>query len=49
MERILREREFRNERDPGDLEGKSETQQGGHEVGGRAQGGRCAPTLVGPS
>ena len=28
-----------NKRNPGDLEWKSETQWGGHEVGGRAQGG----------
>ena len=34
---------------PEDLEMKSETQQGGHEAGGRAQGGRHAPTLVSPS
>ena len=40
---------FWNKRNPGDLEWKSETQQGGHEAGGRAQGGRRAPTLVGPS
>ena len=34
---------------PEDLEMKSERQRGGHEAGGRAQGGRRAPTLMGPS
>ena len=33
---------------PGDLEMKSEKQQGGHEGGGRAQGVGRAPYLVGP-
>ena len=33
---------------PEDLESKSGTPRGGHEAGGRAQGGRRAPTLVGP-
>ena len=37
-----------NKRNPGDLEWKSETQRGGHEVGGRAQGGRRAPHPRGP-
>ena len=37
------------EKNPEDLEMKSETQRGSHEAGGRAQGGRRAPTLVGPS
>ena len=32
-----------------DLELKSGTLRGGHEAGGRTQGGRRAPTLVGPS
>ena len=49
MERNLREDLCWNKRNPGDLEWKSERQQGGHEAGGRAQGGRGAPTLVGPS
>ena len=40
---------FWNKRNPGDLEGRSRKQRGGHEVGGRAQGGRRAPILVGPS
>ena len=34
---------------PEDLELKSGMLRGGHEVGGRAQEGRRAPTLVGPS
>ena len=38
-----------NKRNPGDLEWKSEMQRCGHEAGGRAQGGRRTPTLVGPS
>ena len=38
-----------NKRNPGDLEWKSETQRGDHEAGGRAPGGRRAPTLMGPS
>ena len=42
-EQNLREDLSWNKRNPGDLEWKSETQQGGHEVRGRA------PTLVGPS
>ena len=48
-ERNLREDLSWNERNPGDLEWKSETQRGGHEAGGCAQGGRRAPTLVRPS
>ena len=32
----LRERDFRNEHDPGDLDPMSSNQQGSHEVGGRA-------------
>ena len=48
-ERNLREDLSWNKRNPGDLEWKSETQRGGHEAGGRAQGGRRAPTLMGPS
>ena len=35
-ERNLREDLSWNKHNPGDLEWKSETQQGGHEVGGRA-------------
>ena len=42
-ERNLREDLSWNNRNPGDLEWKSETQPGGHEAGGHA------PTLVGPS
>ena len=42
-ERNLREDLSWNERNPGELEWKSETQRGGHEEGGRA------PTLMGPS
>ena len=38
-----------NKRNLGDLEWKSETQRGGHEAGGRAQGAGAPPTLVGPS
>ena len=48
-ERNLREDLFWNKRNPGDLEWKSRKQRGGHEAGGRAQGGRHAPTLLGPS
>ena len=44
----LRERDFLNEQDPGDLDPTWRKKIGGHEVGGRAQGGRRAPTLVGP-
>ena len=47
-ERILRESYFWNKRDPGDLEWTSRKQRGGHEVGGRAQGGRRAPHPHGP-
>ena len=42
-ERNLREHLFWNKRNPGDLEWTSRKQRGGHEVGGRAQGGRRAP------
>ena len=45
----LREDRFWNKRNPGDLEWTSRKQQGGHEAGRCAQGGRRAPTLVGPS
>ena len=48
-ERNLREDLSWNKRNPGDMEWKSKTQRGGHEAGGRAQGGRRAPTLMGPS
>ena len=48
-ERNLREDLSWNKRNPGDLEWKSETQRGGHEAGGRAQGVGAPPTLVGPS
>ena len=43
MEWNLRERDFWNKRDLGDLEWTSRSSRGGHE------GARCAPTLVGPS
>ena len=49
MERNLHEDLSWNKRNPGDFEWTSRKQQGGHEAGGRAQGGRRAPTLVGPS
>ena len=48
-ERNLHEDLSWNKRNLGDLEWKSDMQRGGHEAGGRAQGGRHAPTLVGPS
>ena len=48
-ERNLHEDLFWNKRNPGDIEWKSRKQQGGHEVGGRAQVSRGTPTLVGPS
>ena len=44
----LRERDFWNERDPKDLECKSRSSRGLHEIGGRPPIGR-APYLVGPS
>ena len=47
-ERNLREDLFWNLRNPGDLEWKSRKQQGGHEAGGRAQGGKRAPHPPGP-
>ena len=46
-ERNLHEDLSWNKRNPGDMEWKSKTQRGGHEAGGRAQGGRRAPTLMG--
>ena len=45
----LRERDFWNERDPGDLELKSGKLRGGHEAGRRACPPGRAPTLMGPS
>ena len=48
-ERNLQEDLFWNKRNPGDMEWTSWKQRGGHEAGGRAQGGRRGPTLVGPS
>ena len=45
----LREDLFWNKCNPGDLERTSRKEQGGHEVGRHAQGGRRAPTLVAPS
>ena len=39
----LREHDFRNERDPEDLDPTSRHQPGRHEVGGRAQEGRACP------
>ena len=47
-ERNLREDLFWNRCNPGDLEWKSRKQQGGHEAGGRAQGGRRTPHPRGP-
>ena len=47
-ERNLREDLSSNKRNPGDLEWKSETQRGGHEAGGRAQGARRAPPSWAP-
>ena len=47
-ERNLRDDLFWNKRDLGDLEWTSRNQQGSHEVGGRAQGGRRAPHPRGP-
>ena len=44
----LRESYFWNKRNPGDLEWRSRKQQGGYEVGRRAQGGRHAPHPRGP-
>ena len=44
----LRESDFRNKRDPEDLEWTSRKKQGGHEAGGRTQGGRLAPHPRGP-
>ena len=49
MEWNLRDELSWTESKPEDLELKSETPRGTHEVGGRAEGGRRAPTLVGPS
>ena len=48
-ERNLREDLFWNKRNSRDLELRSSKQRGGHDIGGCAQGGRRAPTLVGPS
>ena len=45
----LRESDFWNKRNPGDLEWTSRKKRGGHEVGGRAHGGSHAPALLGPS
>ena len=39
----LREHDFRNEQDPGDLDPTSRHKRGGHEVGGRPRGGGHAP------
>ena len=44
----LRERDFWNEQDPGDLDPTSSNQQGGHEVGGAPTHPGVASTLVGP-
>ena len=44
----LGERDFRNERDPEDLDPTSRHQPGGHEVGGRAYPPGTPSTLVGP-
>ena len=48
-EQNLREDLSWNKRNQRDLEWMSRNKRGSHEVGGRAQGGRRAPTLVGPS
>ena len=48
-ERNLREDLSWNKCNPGDLEWKSEMQQGGHTQEGAPRRGRRAPTLVGPS
>ena len=45
----LRERDFRNERDPDDLDPTSRHQPGSHEVGGRAYPPGAPSTLVGPT
>ena len=47
MEWNLRERDFLNEQDPGDLDPTPRSARGGHESGGRPLGAR--PCLVGPS
>ena len=44
----LRERDFRNERDPEDLDPTSRDQPGRHEVGGRAYPLGAPSTLMGP-
>ena len=44
----LQERDFRNERDPEDLDPTSRHQPGRHEVGGRAKPLGAPSTLVGP-
>ena len=44
----LQERDFRNERDPEDLDPTSRHQPGRHEVGGRAYPLGAPSTLVGP-
>ena len=45
----LRERDFWNERDPEDLESKSRSSRGSHEIGGCAPPIGHAPCLMGPS
>ena len=47
-ERNLHEDLSWNKRNPGDLEWKSETQRGSHEVGEHAHGGRACPHPNGP-
>ena len=47
-ERNLREDLFWNKHNKGDLEWMSRKQQGGHEAGGRAQGGLARPHPRGP-
>ena len=44
----LRERDFLNKRDPGDLEWASRNDRGGHEVGGAPTPLGAPSTLVGP-
>ena len=48
MEWNLRERDFLNGQDPGDLDPTSRKETGGHEVGGRAYPLGAPSTLVGP-
>ena len=49
MEWNLRERDFQNEHDPGDLDPMSSNQRGGHEAGGAPTPLGAPSSLVGPS